>query len=309
MKVLKKLLSFILSVVLYILILVFSLNLVIKGVVQKQIIGGFAKDQIINEYIDNQKVENKDEIKKVLQKSDALKVANSVVDEYLIYVTDNTHKVSKKTVQGIIDFFVNNREDLNKISKTNVSEEELKSQKTFDELEKALNDGFEEVNVNLGETPTEVLKIYSNLTSNNFQILLIISIVIVIILLMIVKNSLYKWMSTLGSALISVGIMISGLYVALTMLVDHIMKSQSLNVEIKLDSMLTIGILEIVIGIILILTKFVISKIQETNKKSPVVKVANNTQATTTTAVEEAQPEVEEAPTEEPKEENNLIEQ
>ena len=129
------------------------------------------------------------------------------------YAEDNNYKVSKKTVQEIIDFFVKHREKLNELSNSNITEEELKSQETFNNIEKGLNDEFVTVNDDIGEQASTVIRVYSKLISNNFQIILIISIMIVIILLMLIKNSLYSWMSTFGYSLISVGIMMCSLFI------------------------------------------------------------------------------------------------
>lgn len=272
MKIVKKILSFILSIVLFILVLAFSLNLVIKGVVQKQIIGGVAKNQILNEYIEKSDYENKDKekIRKILDNPEALKVANSVVDEYMVYAADNNHKVSKKTVDGIINFFIKNREKLNELTDSNVTEEELKSQETYNNIEKSLNEGFEDVNFDIGEQASNVIRIYSKLTSNNLQILIGISIIIVIILLMIIKSSLYKWMSTFGSSLISTGIMLCGLFFTLNLVVEAIKKKLEFEIEMNLKEVLTIGIIEIVVGIIFIITKIIISKVQIKQTKATV---------------------------------------
>lgn len=270
MKILKKFLSFIVGFILYILLLAFSLNLVIKGVIQKQIVGGVAKDQIISEYLNKSDVENKEEIRKILEDKDATKIANTVVDEYIEYLSDNNHKVSKKTVNSILDFCIKHREQINKFSKENVTEEELKSPETYNDLEKAINESFSEIEHEIGDAPIQVIKVYSNLTSNNFQTLLIISIIICIILLMIIKSSLYKWMSSVGGSLISIGVMILGLYFALGIVVQEIQKQFDFDIVIKLNDMITIGIMEILIGVILIVIKVIINKIQNSSKTTPV---------------------------------------
>lgn len=287
MKVISKILSFILSMVLFMLILMFSLNLVIKGVIQKQIIGGVAKDQILNEYISNNEFENKEEIKKILEEPEALSLANSVIDEYLKYVSDNNHKINKKTVTNIINFFIKNREKLNEISHSTVTEEELRSQETFDNIEKGLNEGFAEVNVDIGATASQIIKIYSKLISNNFQILLIISSIISVILLMIFQNSLYRWMSTFGFSLLMVGTLICGFFTGLNSFVPTIQKHLKLEIEIKLNDMLVIGIIEIILGIILLVTKTIISKMKTKNHKTSVETTNKNEQPVITTNKEQ----------------------
>lgn len=263
MNFLKGLLSFILSIVLFILLTIFSFNILFKGVVQPQLIGGLAKKQLVSEYIEKEDIDHKEEIEKLLEDKEADKIANNLVNDYMKYLSDNSYKVSKKTVNNIINFCVNHREEINNISNTVVTENEIKSQETFDDLYNKINDGFKEINKKIGKTPQEVIKIYVNLTSNNITLVLIISIIICVILLILIKGSLYKWISTFGSSLISCGIMVIGLYFILNYLVLTIINKQNFNLNIKINQVLTLGLFEIIIGIVMIIVKIIISKIQE----------------------------------------------
>ena len=262
MKILKKFLAFIVGAVLFFLLLAFSLNMVFKGVIQKQVIGGVAKTTIVSEYLDKSDIENKDEIKKLLDSKDSLKVVNNVVNEYMEYLVDNNHKVSKTTLNSIIDFCVKHREEINKISNDNVSESEIKSQETYNNLEQSINDGFKEIGTEIGDTPREILKTYSSITSNNFQVVLIIAIIICIILLIIINESLFKWISRFGSSLLTCGIIICLLYIGANMLVSKIIEKLDFEISIKLEEMLVIGIIEIVVGILLIVLKVVLTKMK-----------------------------------------------
>lgn len=264
MKYIRVFLSFIISTGLFVLLLFFSLNIIFKNVVKKQIIGGVAKEKIISEYIENN-IDNEKEIDKIINNEEAKTIIDYVVNDYMAYLSNNNHKVSEKTVQNIVNYCVNNKETVNNLLSAPLTESEMKSQDTYDSIYNTINDGFKNMKSEIGNTPTEAIKIYAKLTSNNIQIVLIILIIICVILLMIINGSLYKWMTTFGSSLISVGILICGLYFILNYIVKQIMNRQNFefNITIKLDQILIIGILEITIGIVLIIIKKIISKIME----------------------------------------------
>ena len=69
-------------------------------------------------------------------------------------------------------------------------------------------------------------------------------------------------MSTFGYSLISVGIMMCSLFIFINMIVQKIKSRLEYNIDIKLSDILKIGIIEIVMGIILIISKIIIKKIK-----------------------------------------------
>ena len=85
--------------------------------------------------------------------------------------------------------------------------------------------------------------------------------------MIIIKNSFYSWLSTFGSSLISIGILISGLYLMLDYIIKEIIKRQIYNLKIDVNQILVIGITEIILGIVMIVAKKIIDKIMN-NKKS-----------------------------------------
>lgn len=268
MKFLKGFLSFIISLVITLLIMVFSLNLIFKNVIEKEILGGVVKDQIISEYIENADVENKELIKELLDEKEVTTIASNVIDEYMEYLEDNNHRVSEKTLNSIISFCVKHRTQISKIAGRDIPESEMTSQETYRNLSDSINEGFEHVGNEINTSGTEIVKTYNNLTSTNFKIIIIISIIISIILLMVIKNSLYKWLSNLGKALITNSIIIIVLYFALTTIVDEIIKQQNIDITIELSGILSIGIVELVLGIILIMIKKIIDKSIKEKKKT-----------------------------------------
>ena len=89
MNIIKKFISFILSIILFILILMFSFNIIIRRVVQKQIIGGVTKNQVISEYIDNTDSKYKEEIKDLINDKEEKEISDRIIDEYMEYINNN----------------------------------------------------------------------------------------------------------------------------------------------------------------------------------------------------------------------------
>lgn len=260
MKFFKGFLSFIIGIILTILLMVLSLNMIFKNVVEKEVLGGIIKDQIISEYIENEEIENKDLIKELLNENEVTTIAGNVIDEYMEYLEDNNHKVSQKTLDSIINFSVKHRQQISKIARRDISENELKSAESYKNLSDSINEGFSKVGNEINKSGTEVVKTYNNLTSNNFKIIIIILILISIILLMVIKNSFYKWLSIFSKSIITCSIIIISLYVLSTFLINKIKENQNIEITISLNGILVIGIIELVIGILCIIIKKIIDK-------------------------------------------------
>ena len=160
MKFVKGLLSLIVSSALFFLLLFYSLNMIFKGVIQKKFIGGIAKEEIITDYLEQEHIDNIDEVKKIFNDKKTEKIMNNLITDYMLYLSDNNHQVSKKTVQSIVDFCVEHKDEINNVSNSPVTADEIKSQETFDNISKSINDGFSDISKNIGDTPKEMVKIY-----------------------------------------------------------------------------------------------------------------------------------------------------
>ena len=96
MKFVKGLLSLIVSSALFFLLLFYSLNMIFKGVIQKKFIGGIAKEEIITDYLEQKHIDNIDEVKKIFNDKKTEKIMNNLITDYMLYLSDNNHQVSKK---------------------------------------------------------------------------------------------------------------------------------------------------------------------------------------------------------------------
>lgn len=260
MNIIKKLISFFLSIILFILILMFSFNIIIKRVVQKQIIGGVTKNQVISEYIDNTDSKYKEEIKDLINDKEAKEISDRIIDEYMEYINNNEYTVSEETIDKIINYCVKHHKEINKITEEEITIEKIKSPETREDLIKTINDDFKELKQDFGQTPTRIIKIYTKLISNNLQTALFISIIIVIILLMIVQNSFYKWISKLGVSLIFTSLFITSFYLIIILVINKINESTKIEIDINTREMLLIAIMEVIVGITLIIIKKITDK-------------------------------------------------
>ena len=265
MKILRGFLLTILNFILVSLVMTFSVNLIFKNVIKKELLGGIAKDKIVSEYIDNLDIDNKEEIKELLNNDEASSIASEVIDDYLKYVEDNNHKVSEDTVKRIVDFSVEHNSQISTISGENISESQIRSDETYKSISDAINNGFADVGTEI-KAGQDIIKIYNKMTTANINAILIVAIIIIIILIMVVKSSVYRWLSNLGTALIVSGVFFLSLYIAIKALLDGILEKQEFDINIKIDGISKIAIAEIVTGIVLIIVQKIIAIIIKKSK-------------------------------------------
>ena len=263
-KFLKNFCSSIIGILLFILIFLLTFSFVFKKVVQKQIIGETVKSIVVDEYIKNTKLEHKDQIEKLLQDEDADKLIDIIIDEYSNSLDNESYTVDDSTVDTIIDLCVKHKEEISQIAGYNISENDIRSTTTRNNISEAFNEGIKKTNVNIGTTGVHVVKAYTNFISTKFRVIIVLSIILLTIILALINWSLYGWISKLGSSLISSGVFTILTYFALKYILNQAVKNLEFKVSINPNSILIIGIVEVVIGtVMVIINKLLTNKIKE----------------------------------------------
>jgi hypothetical protein len=182
------------------------------------------------------------------------------------YLDDSNYQVSDKTVDSILDFFAKHKDELSKISDHEITEEEIRSAETRENLTKALNDGFNSLGKDLGQTEKDIIKSYGTFTSKSFRIVLLVLIFVQIGLLVLIKWSPYKWMTTTGVTFVISGVFIGTSYLIAKILLSKVIVNDAKEISINPKIMLILAIVEISVGVILLIAKTVISNTLEKQK-------------------------------------------
>ena len=260
MDTLKKILSFFVGLALMCIIVALTSSILLKDIFQNQIIGSVVKTEMVTEAINNSEFDKKSEINELLDDKELQGLINDVVTDYVNSIDNEDYEVNEKTVDRIIDYVVDHQDELEKITGEKIDINEVTSKESKEELTKAMNDSFKDIN-NLDSSVKKLIKGYGFITSTKFRILLILAAVVSLMLLILLQGSVYDWLTTAGVSLITCGVFVSALYAVVSALAKTITKNTDAPISIDPSSIIIIGLVELGIGILLIITKSVIKKV------------------------------------------------
>lgn len=296
MKVLRNVIYVIIAMILGILINLLSLTFVLENVVKDEIITTTIKTSIATGYltknVNNLTDDQRQMIEKFLNDNEMNEVVDVLLDNYSNYLTDSNYKISQKDVDKIKDYVAKNEDLIKEVSEEDVDIHKILNEITVENIDKSAK----EVSKELSDMPSEVKPIinsYKYMTVGPLKMILIGLIVVCIALMMLISWSLVKWMKATAVCLITNGVLISLIYVFVDGVKDIIFKAINVGISlggISFNTILIIGLSELVAGIALVVVYNLLNK-KNKNEKVEVKEAAP--------APAEAAPE---APTEEAKE-------
>lgn len=268
MKFLKGLGVFFLSLFSFIFILLLSLSLITKNVVQKGVIGSVIKNVIIEEFATDEELTKKDKeniekVNKVVKTEDINELVSKLLDEYSEKFEDDNHTVSDETVDYIINLLVDYKDLVNDISKENITEKQIRSYETRVGIKSALNEILDETPENTELAIKITVRSYAFFISNTFIILIAIFTIICFALIALIKKSFIGWMKPAAVVLIFTGLIISAIYFGLEYVIGEINHSADYEFIINSTPIIVLGIGEIIIGIIFRIVTIVTSSNKE----------------------------------------------
>ena len=278
MKTLRSILYVIVAMLLGIFINLLSLTFILKSVVQDEIITSTIKTSLVSGYL-TKNIDNIDKLtddqKKMLDKflnDDSMnEIIDIALDNYLKYQSDSNFKISQSDVDKIKNYVVENQDFIKDVSEEDFDINEITKEITVDNIDKSAKKVVEQ----LDELPDEVQPIitsYKHITLGPIKLVLGGLVVVSILLLMLISWSLIKWMKATGVCLITNGVLISLLYVFVNGIKDLVFKVANLGISVKnisFNTILIIGLSELVLGIILVVVHKMVNK--RTNKVETVV--------------------------------------
>ncbi len=265
MKIVKGLLTFIISFILVLLIIVLTASYTVKDVIQHQLIGEVAK-KVLVEKIEDENIDDSIIIKMIDdEKTD--KIIDSALVDFSSYIEGTSDGVSDETISLIIDFCVTHKADLEELAKKQYEISEIDSNKTRADLKKSLDEAIKSVKIDKNSPVVSVVSTYSKITSDRFRVNVLIIIGCLVLLIGLVNWSLYKWMKSFGSVLITSGIMVLLSYGLSSVLFGLVKDNVDIAISINVMSLLILGIIYLVSGIILLIIYSIINKAVNKKKK------------------------------------------
>ena len=273
MKILRKILVFILGFILYNLVCAFILTFALKDIVQTEMIGGVVRENILPAITESEDVssEDKEKIQALLEDEGVNQVINDVVGDILTTFGDENATFDQKSIDKIFDYVIDNKEQLEKAIGKEIDTNEIEKfrdseeyNQFTDELSKTLN----ETGSTLDSSSRTVIKTYNYIVSDNFKIALGVIILIDLLLIMLIQWSIYKWLSILGRALYTSGITVMIMYLAVKVFINKLLVENGINITIDTSNIFLLGVGSLIFGILLVIIYKIINKAKMNKEKS-----------------------------------------
>ena len=273
MKILRKILVFILGFILYNLVCAFILTFALKDIVQTEMIGGVVRENILPAITESEDVssEDKEKIQALLEDEGVNQVINDVVGDILTTFGDENATFDQKSIDKIFDYVIDNKEQLEKAIGKEIDTNEIEKfrdsdeyNQFTDELSKTLN----ETGSTLDSSSRTVIKTYNYIVSDNFKIALGVIILIDLLLIMLIQWSIYKWLSILGRALYTSGITVMIMYLAVKVFINKLLVDNGINITIDTSNIFLLGVGSLIFGILLVIIYKIINKAKMNKEKS-----------------------------------------
>lgn len=267
MKVLRGILVFILSFVLTSLIIGVTLTTAVKEVVQNQLVSMMVKQLVVEEIDDDDKMQL-DAINEIFNYTETNEIINSAIQDYVKFIDGDSEGISENTVDMIIDFCVEHKSDLEKISGEEINIEDIKSLETKEEIIDTINSSINEMKIDKSSPAVQVVSSYGKITSNSFRVTLLGIIMVLVLLIGTISWSLYKWMKPVGVSLMTSGVVVSIFYILIDLITSFANQSIGININIDCNMILIAGIIELVSGIVIVTLYAIINKIVGKRQKN-----------------------------------------
>lgn len=273
MKVLRKILVFILGFVLYNLVCALILTFALKDIVQTEMIGGVVRENIIPAITESEDVssEEKEQIQALLEDEGVNEVINEVVGDILNTFGDENATFDQESIDKIFDYVIDNKEQLEKAIGKEIDTNEIekfRDSQEYSEFTGELSKTLNEAGSSLDSSSRAVIRTYNYIVSDNFKIALGIIIFIDLLLIMLIQWSLYKWLAILGRALYTSGITVMLMYLAIKVFINKLLVENGINITIDTSNIFLLGIGSLILGIILVIIFKIINKAIMNKEKS-----------------------------------------
>ncbi|MBE6161253.1 MAG: hypothetical protein E7158_03435 [Firmicutes bacterium] len=258
MKSLKNFFVAILNTLLFFIIAIMTVTIITKEVIQKELIGSSFKTMIITEVSSNDNIKDKDEIVDKIDSKEINDIFNNILKDYAKNDATQGYKVSKKTVDSIINYFVDHEKELEELIGKDIDINEITSNESKEELEKQLNNSLSKLDENYGVDLLKYFKMYDFFTSYEFKLILIGFILIILIILILITGQKDIVLSSIGTSLSVNGTIILLGYIVLVYVIPNIFLIEDFKKIVNtfdLKIIMIIGLIELAIGICFFILK------------------------------------------------------
>ena len=261
----KNIITALLSIFITLILIVLGLSISAKNVITETatiIIQEEVTNKIIETTIENNNEINKEEIKEKVNKllNENPKLKNFINDSFdkLIKVLNDETKITDINLENEIENLIESVTPILSeygVTLTPEMKNEIMSYVKTDEANNVINKAITEIKTSIPKNVDVMIKTFTNLVSIKFKIFLISLIIIFLLIIAFLKKNYYKWTLNLAIPAIIVGIF----YTIFSYLIKTLIETE--DIVINMNSIKTYGIINLVLGIILIIIFIILNNI------------------------------------------------
>lgn len=268
MKLIKKTILGVLVLILTGLIILFTISVDLKNVIVNGVIMEIVKTQITSiGYKEGNREEkpmfeyttDNEQVNEILRSKEVQDLVKKYVDLTVESMIDEESIDEIDLEQDMINYIRENKEVLEEKTGVEITEEmiqETEEQIKEQDINQTLKTAIKETKKNLTETQKKTLKGYNIITSLKLKIIIIILIILDSIGIFFIERKDFKWVYVLGSSIFSAGIGIN----VMSLIVNIIISKMASVPILKLSILFKHGIIEIILGIVIMISYKIINK-------------------------------------------------
>lgn len=273
MKVIRKILVFILGLILFNLCISLVLSFAVKEVFQKNIVTNLIQESavpIIKSNIELNEEQEK-QLEALFEDEEVNKLVENIVGQVLEDLGSEDGKIDPSVVDYFFDYVIENKDKIEEVTGNQIDISELESLKNSDDYKDfsiEITNSINEATGELDDNTKMVIKTYSYFVSNDFKYLVIGMIVIDLLLIALIQWSIYKWLIVLGRAMTITGLSLLLFSIFVSSIINVILAENNITLDIDMSNLTNLSIISLIVGLLLIIIPKVIEKIIEKNKST-----------------------------------------
>lgn len=274
-KFLKGFFVFLLSLLLVGFINGIMISITIEQVIQRDLITSVFKQAALPSITGSIGLNEEEQkaFEEMMDDEEVTETINQISEELIESLGDPSVDFDPSSLDGIIDYFIENKDKIEEITGTSVDVsqlEEFKESEEYKELGDRLSENIKESNNSMDKASMDALKTYNYLISNDFRIACAIGAVIVLIVIALVQWSFYKWLGTFGKALATSGAGILIFALGANTLIRYFTKEYHFSIKLNLGNIYCMGIITIIVGLLFVVICKIIQNMLQIKKNKEV---------------------------------------
>lgn len=290
MKIFKKILTGLLTLLLTGLIAILIVSFTIKDVLIEDILFDSLKSVIMNknyeessttsdELPDDGIITNNEIVNEILESKEVKELVNKYIDKVIDTLGDDEISINAiedlNIEQNMIDYIKENKNVIEEKTGIEITDDMInKANEKLDSIDakKVIKQSIENTRNNLTPAEKQLLRAYQFIISAELKKYLIIGIIIDILLIGLLEMSFYKWIKNLAGSMI-----VGSLCTIATSLSLSIILNNMLGVAIKTNKMIDLSVIILITGILISILFSIINKYLKSKKgdRNEVSKVLN----------------------------------